>query len=76
MEYLRDNNFPFLEIKTLEMLIVRKHLWCSRNSKIFNRAPENRFNNHQYATHIEQLIDVLDNLYACIFCTKTEFLPF
>ena len=30
----------------------------------------------QYTNHKEQLIDVLDNLYACIFCTKTEFLPF
>ena len=35
-----------------------------------------RLNNRQYATHIEQLIDALDNLYACIFCTKTDFLPF
>ena len=33
-----------------------KHLWCSPNiSKLFNRPPENRFNNRQYTTHIEQL---------------------
>ena len=53
------------------------HLWCSPDiSEIFNRPAENRFNNRQYTTHIEQLTDALDNLYACIFCTKTDFLPF
>ena len=53
-----------------------KHLWYSPNiSKILNRPPENRFNNCQYATHIEQLIDAVDNLCACIFCTKMDFLP-
>ena len=37
-----------------------KHLWCSPNiSKIFNRPPENWFNNRQYTTHIEQLLDAL-----------------
>ena len=56
---------------------LKKHLWCSPNiSKIFNRPPENRFNNRQYATHIEQLIDALDNLCVCIFCTKTDLLAF
>ena len=35
-----------------------------------------RMNNHHYATHIKQLIDALDNLYACIFRTKMDFLPF
>ena len=37
-----------------------KILWCSPNiSKIFNRPPENRFNDRQYTTHIEQLSDAL-----------------
>ena len=92
MEYLHYNNSPFLEIKTLLMLNVRssrpvfsnnflklsgKHLWCSpNNSKILNRPLENQFNNQQYTTHIEQLIDALDNLCVFTFCIKTDFCHF
>ena len=50
---------------------------CSPNvSKIFNKPPENWLNNRQYTTHIEQLTDALDSLYACMFCIETDFLPF
>ena len=75
VEYLRYNNFPFfrnqnfVKVKCQKqpssilkyfLKISGKHLWCRPNiSKIFNRPPENRFNNRQYTTHIEQLIDVL-----------------
>ena len=32
---------------------LEKHLWCSLNiNKMFNRRPENRFDNRQYATHL------------------------
>ena len=42
-----------------------------------NICGKHRLINHQYTTtHIEQLIDALDHLCACIFCTKTGFLPF
>ena len=44
-----------------------KYLWCNPNiSKIFNRPPENRFNNRQYTTHIEQLIDALSQ-FMCLY---------
>ena len=89
VEYLRYNNFPFLEIKTLQMLNVRssrpvfwniflkfsgKHLWCSPNiSKLFNRPPENRFNNCQYTTHIEQLIDTWIQFMYLHFSYQSRF---
>ena len=89
VEYLRYNNFPFLEIKTLWMLNARsnrpvfwniflklfgKYLWCSPNiSKLFNRPPENRFNNRQYTTHIEQLIDALSQFMCLYFLYQNGF---
>ena len=51
-----------------------KHLWCSPNiSKIFNRPPENRFNNRQYTTHIEQLIDALSQFMCLYFLYQNGF---
>ena len=44
-----------------------KYLWCSPNiSELFNRPPENRFNNRQYTTHIEQLIDTFSQ-FMCLY---------
>ena len=55
-----------------------KHLPCSPNiSQIFNRPPENRFNNRQNATHIEQLTDAWRQ-FMCLYLLyqKRIFLPF
>ena len=89
VEYLRYNNFPCLEIKTLEMLNARsshpvfwniflkfsgKYLWCSPNiSKLFKRPSENRFNNRQYTTHIKQLIDALSHFMCLYFLHQNGF---
>ena len=63
--------------RNISLKFSGKHLRCSPNiSKRFNKPPENRFNDRKYTTHIGQLIDTIDNLCACIFCTKTDFLPF
>ena len=89
VEYLRYINFPFLEIKTLQMFNVwrccgvfwniflklsGKHLWCSPNiSKIFNRPPENRFNDRQYTTHTEHLSEALRQFMCLYFLYQDGF---
>ena len=81
--------FLFLEIKTLQMLNARsshpvfwniflkfsgKYLWRSPTiSKLFNRSPENRFNNRQCTTHIEQLIDALSQFMSLYFLYQNGF---
>ena len=51
-----------------------KYQWCSPNiSKLFNRPPENRFNNRQYATHKEQLIDALSRFMCLYFLHQNGF---
>ena len=51
-----------------------KYLWCNHNiSKLFNRPPENRFNNRQYTTHIEQLIDALSQFMCLYFLYQNGF---
>ena len=89
VEYLCYDNFPCLEIKTLEMLNARsthpvfwniflkfsgKYLWCSPNiSKLFKSPSENRFNNRQYTTHIKQLIDALSHFMCLYFLDQNRF---
>ena len=41
--------------------------------KIFNRPSENRFNNRQYTTHIEQLIDALSQFMCLYFLYQNGF---
>ena len=51
-----------------------KYLWCSPStSKLFNRSPGNRFNNRQYTTHIEQLIDALSQFMYLYFLYQNGF---
>ena len=51
-----------------------KHLWCSPNiSKLFNRPPENRFNDRQCTIHIEQLSDALSLFMRLYFSDQKEF---
>ena len=89
VEYLRHKIFSFLGNQNfinakcqkqppvfwnIFLKLSGKHLWCSPNiSKLFNRPPENRFSNHQYTTHIEQLIDALSQFMCLYFLHQNGF---